>query len=173
MIKQIFATLIALIFIFLMCIAGFYIFSSWYIKENESKNNPEKTPIEIQDSGSGFNSQLYAGQKWILHVCADWSEPCANEATAIERFIDQYGPLNVVALAYKQDEGSNSQWANNNPNLYDHIVDDPSGLIGYKYGVFGAPTTIAFDEEGALIFKHEDLFDEKLIELLKSHGFAN
>ena len=47
-------------------------------------------------------------------------------------------------------------------NLYETIIFDPKGTLGFDLGVYGAPETFVIDAEGVVRYRHVGVVNQKV-----------
>lgn len=102
-------------------------------------------------NGSSVTLASLRGRPAVVNFFASWCEPCVREAPAVQR---AYGRLTgrVGMVAVDWSDGRDSALAFLKRFHWTlPVLEDPSGLVGDRYGISGLPTTFVLDRDGRIV----------------------
>ena len=121
---------------------------------------PQETRVEAPDAsfidGQGRERRLDAwrGKVVLVNLWATWCGPCREEMPALDRLQAALGGDDFEVVAISIDRGGPegpaaflAEVGAQNLALY----NDATGRIATQFGVFGMPTTILIDRDGAIL----------------------
>lgn len=98
-----------------------------------------------------------AARPTLVNVWATWCEPCRHELPALAKLQRRLGTeLHVVALSVDR-EGSRDRVAQLVQRLAPELETwlDPDDKASTAFGVMTLPTTLLFDRDGLLVWRHD------------------
>lgn len=99
-----------------------------------------------------FSPNELKGEPWILNIWASWCVSCRQEHTLLVDLAKEH-PITIVGLNYKDTPEEAQSWLKELGNPYQVTVQDPNGLAGIDWGVYGVPETFVMDKEGIIRYK--------------------
>ncbi len=139
------------------------IFFSWYGLHRDPRSIP--SPLlnkfvpkfqakTLQNPHELITEKNFIGHVTILNVFATWCIAChAEHSIWIEAWHDLQR-TKIFGLNYKDEREKSQQWLKQYGNPYEKIIDDPNGIIGINFGVYGTPETFIIDSQGIIRFKY-------------------
>jgi cytochrome c biogenesis protein CcmG/thiol:disulfide interchange protein DsbE len=102
-------------------------------------------------SGSAVTLASLRGRPAVINFFASWCQPCVREAPAVQRAYSRMaGRVGMVAVDWSDGRSSalgflkRFHWTL-------PVLEDPSGLVGDRYGINGLPTTFVLDADGRIV----------------------
>jgi cytochrome c biogenesis protein CcmG, thiol:disulfide interchange protein DsbE len=88
------------------------------------------------------------GEPTFLTFWASWCGPCAQEATALERFSHEIaGRAHLVGVNWRDERSDARSFISRHRWTFPSLRDGP-GTVGEAYGITGLPTTYVLDARG-------------------------
>jgi len=107
------------------------------------------------DGGGSVDLASLRGKPVVLNFWASWCPPCKSEATALEAAYRRYKRQGVVFLGidYHDVSGDARTFLNHHGVTYT-TLEDGSGMVADRYGLFAVPETFFVNREGRLVGFH-------------------
>lgn len=114
----------------------------------------------------------YAGEVVIVELWATWCGPCRLQAKFLEELhaeLDGKG-VRFLAVSVGEDETTVREYVERRPFPYPVLLD-PEDTLGQRYRIYGLPTVMIVDRQGAISFLETGVSDvERLRAAVKSAG---
>ena len=102
----------------------------------------------------------YAGEVVVVELWATWCGPCKLQAKFLEelhRELDGQG-VRFLAVSSGEDEATVREYVERQPFPYPVLLD-PEDTLGRRYEIYGLPTVMIVDREGAVSFLETGVSD--------------
>jgi cytochrome c biogenesis protein CcmG, thiol:disulfide interchange protein DsbE len=107
------------------------------------------------DGGGTVGLASLRGKPIVLNFWASWCPPCKAEAAALETAYRQYKRQGVVFLGIDyHDVSSDARRFLSHHGVTYATLEDGSGMVGDRYGLFAVPETFFVDRHGRLVGFH-------------------
>ncbi len=101
--------------------------------------------------GSPVTLASLRGRPAVVNFFASWCEPCVREAPDVQRAYSRLaGRVGMVAVDWSDGRGSALAFLRRFHWTLP-VLEDPSGLVGDRYGISGLPTTFVLDRDGRIV----------------------
>jgi len=119
-------------------------------------------PAATLAEAEGFDPSRFRGQVLLLDFWASWCVPCGESFPWIQEMKDRYAGqgLAVVTVNLDAERAAADAFLDRHPLDAPHFFD-PEGKLAEAYGLTAMPTTLLFDREGTIAFRHEGFRTEK------------
>ena len=105
----------------------------------------------------------YKGRPVLVNFWATWCPPCLAEMPLIQTFAEKHADdLIILAINAGEEESLVRQFIDQH-DLDLNFLLDPSNSAAVKFHVYGFPTTLFFDQDGALSARHIGELNEPLL----------
>lgn len=156
-------------FIFLCATLG----SVLYLRSEESNSLGKKVPdfiaTAILGSPKKITNQLFLGHVSMLNVFASWCVSCKKEHNTLLKLHETYANLAMYGLAFKDKPKAVKAWLKNHGNPYRIVINDESGMIAQKLGVYVTPVTFLINRKGIIFYKQVGPIDIEKLKVALSH----
>ena len=102
----------------------------------------------------------FAGQVVLVEFWATWCGPCRLQAKFLEELHEELDGNGVqfLAVAVGEDEATVSEFVADKPFPYPVLLD-PEDSLGPRYRIYGLPTVMIVDRQGAVSFLETGVSD--------------
>ena len=161
-----------LIFFMILCAT---LGSALYLKSEKSnalgRSVPNFKATAILGSSKKITHQLFLGHTSMLNVFASWCVSCEKEHNNLLKLHQAYPNLAIYGLAFKDKPMAVKAWLKNHGNPYHLVINDASGMIAQKLGVYVTPVTFLINRKGVIFYKQVGPIDMVKLKLAISHQF--
>ncbi|HAX62386.1 MAG TPA: hypothetical protein DCX95_07545 [Elusimicrobia bacterium] len=122
--------------------------------------------LQVLSSTETFKLSNYDGKNPVLvNFFATWCPYCVQEIPELNKIHNEYGRkgLFIVSINVQERESKIADFAKRKKILY-KILLDANAEVAKKFKVYGIPTNILIDSKGVIVFRGNNLPDEKDIE---------
>lgn len=105
----------------------------------------------------------WRGRVVVVDFWASWCEPCRASFPWLNSLQQRYETRGLVVVTVNLDENQADakRFLQENPSVLP-VIDDPAGEIAKKYQLLAMPTSLIFDRQGVLRFRHNGFFESKI-----------
>lgn len=114
---------------------------------------PEFSAPELRDNSVTHDKASLLGKPYLLNVFASWCPSCRVEHPVLDSYVRQ-GKINLVGLNWKDEADDALRWLRQFGDPYSAILFDPSGRLGFDFGVTAAPESFVIGADGTVLYKH-------------------
>ncbi|PKM92915.1 MAG: alkyl hydroperoxide reductase [Elusimicrobia bacterium HGW-Elusimicrobia-4] len=122
--------------------------------------------LKVLSSTEIFKLSNYDGKNPVLlNFFATWCPYCVEEIPELNKIHNEYGRkgLLVASINVQERESKVADFVKRKKILY-KILLDANSEVSKKFKVYGIPTNILIDSKGVIVFRGNNLPDEKDIE---------
>ncbi len=131
---------------------------------SESGDTIETVEMPTLDGGT-VQLEDYTGQVVVVNFWATWCGPCVIEMPELQAFYDEYNSQGVEMLGINLGEDAETAQAFiDERDITYPIILDQNGNIADFYALRGQPTTVVFDQNGTIVYKHTGLLNQETLE---------
>lgn len=95
---------------------------------------------------------LATGEVTLVNFWASWCPPCRAEHPNLLRM--QADGLSIVGINFKDQQGTATQYLEDDGNPFVGVGFDPQGRTAIDWGVTAPPETFILDGEGTVLFRY-------------------
>ena len=93
----------------------------------------------------------YRGKPLVINFWASWCPPCRSEQPEFVKVHKEFGDqVEFLGINFRDSEAPANKYVRDFQVKYESIFD-PSGRIGFKFGVKALPATFFVDAEGRIV----------------------
>lgn len=156
------------ILVFLSIFLPFYFAFVLYSAEPgiDAGNKSVDFSLKVISSTEIFKLSSYDGKNPVLvNFFATWCPYCVEEIPELNKIHNEYGRkgLVIASINVQERESKVADFAKRKKILY-KILLDVNSEVSKKFKVYGIPTNILIDSKGTIVFRGNNLPDEKDIE---------
>ncbi|MFA5779786.1 MAG: TlpA disulfide reductase family protein [Elusimicrobiota bacterium] len=122
--------------------------------------------LKVLSSAETFKLSNYDGKNPVLvNFFATWCPYCVEEIPVLNKIHNEYGKkgLLIASINIQERESKVADFVKRKKILYKILLDTDSE-VSKKFKVYGIPTNILIDSKGVIVFRGNNLPDEKDIE---------
>ncbi|HAM38695.1 MAG: hypothetical protein A2474_05450 [Elusimicrobia bacterium RIFOXYC2_FULL_34_12] len=154
--------------IFLILTFNFLLFSCLYSADLgiDVGNKTIDFSLNKLSSTTSFKISEYINKKPVLiNFFATWCPYCVQEIPELNRFYKEYNDkgLIIVSINIQEKYKKVESFAKAKKILYE-VLFDSNAEVSNKFKVYGIPTNILVDSKGIIVFRGNNLPEEKEIE---------
>lgn len=114
--------------------------------------------------GAQISPADYLGEVVIIDIWATWCGPCRLQARFLEELHQEMAGQGVRFLAINvgEDEATVRDFVASSPFPYSVLLD-PSDSLSQRYQIFGLPTVMIVDRNGAISFLRTGVSDTNVL----------
>lgn len=115
--------------------------------------------------------RAYQGKPLVVNLWATWCPPCRREMPALEAMQRRRPDVGFVFVNQRESAATVQAFLAAQGLRMENVVIDPAGQLGARTGSVGFPTTLFYDAQGRLRFRHVgELSEATLREKLEALG---
>jgi len=123
------------------------------------------------DTGAMVDQQQLRGRPLLVNFWASWCAGCQVEHPVLMRLAHEAG-VEIVGIDYKDKPEDAREWLSRHGNPYRSVLQDPEGVAGLDWGVYGVPETFVLGADGQILYKQigpvtPEAWDQKIRPLLQ------
>ncbi len=122
--------------------------------------------------GRAIGPEDYSGDVVLVELWATWCGPCRLQAKYLEELHTELKDTDVrfLAISVGEDEATVREYVARKPFPYPVLID-PEDTLSQRYQIYGLPTVMIVDRQGAVSFLETGVSDaEKLRRALRAAG---
>lgn len=104
--------------------------------------------------GSELPLRAFRGKPLVVNLWATWCPPCRREMPALAAMQRKRPDLGFVFVNQRESAATVQAFLAAQGLRMENVVIDPSGQLGARTGSVGFPTTLFYDAQGLLRFRH-------------------
>ena len=117
--------------------------------------------------GEETDLQQIEGKVVFLNFWATWCKPCLVEMPSMEDLYNKFSGQGLAMVAVtEEDPAIVRSYLERNAYSFS-ILLDPQGELAYRFDVRGLPTTVVFDSQREVIFRHVGAYSWNTPEMLE------
>tara|TARA_B100000902_G_scaffold379929_1_gene414767 strand:+ start:112 stop:633 length:522 start_codon:yes stop_codon:yes gene_type:complete len=154
--KNIYYSILFLLFIFVFTVFYFGLDKPNFYKPNQSDNKNLTTftskELFLNDE---FNSDdiIENNNFTLLNIWASWCAPCRLEHSLLMELKAKTN-INIIGLNYKDKKNNAIKFLNEFGNPFAKILIDPDGTISIALGAYGVPETYLINSKSKILRKY-------------------
>lgn len=122
------------------------------------------TTINMLD-GSTVNLEDYRGQTVVVNFWASWCPPCRAEMPMLNAYYQQHKGDDFTLIAVNSEESAATARSFIEQTGYTFPVGlDEDGRLAREYAITGLPLTLVYNANGELVYRHNGLITEDVVE---------
>ncbi len=114
--------------------------------------------------GAAWNQDALKGRVTLINFFASWCTPCEAEMHEFVALRKQFPPLNMVGVAWNDDEKTLGGWLKKHGNPFHGVWVDMKGENTIALGIKGIPETLIIDGAGRVRYRLAGPVTEALLE---------
>jgi DsbE subfamily thiol:disulfide oxidoreductase len=103
--------------------------------------------------GAAWNQDALKGKVTLINFFASWCTPCEAEMHELVALRKQFPHLNMVGVAWNDDEKTLGAWLKKHGNPFHGVWVDMKGENTIALGIKGIPETLIVDDAGQVRYR--------------------
>ncbi|WP_292043205.1 TlpA disulfide reductase family protein [Massilia sp. UBA6681] len=104
--------------------------------------------------GSEVPLRAFQGKPLVVNLWATWCPPCRREMPALAAMQRKRPDVGFVFVNQRESASTVQAFLTAQGLRMENVVIDPAGQLGARTGAVGFPTTLLYDAQGRLRFRH-------------------